>query len=119
MPHRPHSSRRRGVLEPPSATSRVSCLRERTPSFRYRPARLHVLHGQPGFEHDGSRRWFVGCDEHWRDDEVLTRRERAEVDQRRLQLERGATRAVIGLVDRHAAIRIRDERGGLVERVGV
>jgi hypothetical protein len=53
------------------------------------------------------------------DDEVLPGRERAEVDERCLQLKCRAQRAVIGLVDRARAVGVRERAAGRVERVGV
>lgn len=50
---------------------------------------------------------------------TAARRERAEVHERRLKLERGAQRTVVGLVDRAAAIGVAEQRAGLVECVGV
>ena len=47
--------------------------------------------------------------------QVLAGRERAEVDERRLQLERGAQRAVVGLVDRAGAVGVRERAAGRVE----
>ena len=84
-------------------------------------ARLHVLDGQPGLEHDGAGRWIVGRDEHRRDDEYCPGASAAEVDEWRPHARRGAQRAVVGLVDRTRAIGVREEGAGLIEgvRVGV
>ena len=50
---------------------------------------------------------------------VLARRHRAEVDERRAQLERRAQRAVVGLVDRAGAVGIGEQRATLVIGVAV
>jgi hypothetical protein len=81
------------------------------------PAGLHVLDWEPGFEDDSTSQGVVGGDEHRRDDEILARRERTEVDERGLQLEGGAQRAVVGLVDRAAAVRVHEQPARLVEGV--
>jgi hypothetical protein len=80
---------------------------------------LHVLDGQAGLELDDLRGRVVRGHEHRGDNEVLARRQRAEVHERRLELVGGAERAVVGLVDRTCAIGGSEQRAGLVERVGV
>src|SRR4051794_3570023 len=45
--------------------------------------------------------------------------ERAEVDERGLELVRRAKRAIVSLVDRSRAIRVGEQRASCVERVGV
>jgi hypothetical protein len=54
-----------------------------------------------------------------RDDQVLRARERAEVHERRLQLERGPQRSVVGLVDRTRPVGVRERATGRVEGIGV
>ena len=53
------------------------------------------------------------------DDEILPRRKRAEVDQRRLQLERGPQRAVVGLIERAPAVGVGERAARCVEHVRV
>lgn len=81
--------------------------------------RLHVLDGQAGFQHDHPRTRVVRRDEHRRDHEVLTRRQRPEVDDRRLQCEGSAQCAVVRLVDRSVPVGVAETRARVVEGVGV
>lgn len=85
----------------------------------HQAARLHVLDREAGLEHDDLRGRIVGGHEHRGDDQILARRQSAEVDERRLQLDCGEERAVVGLVDRTRAVRVGEQCAGLVERVGV
>jgi hypothetical protein len=71
---------------------------------RDQAAGLHVLDRQSRLENDNARGGVVGGHEHRRDDEVLARLQRTEVDERGLQLECGSQRAVVGLIDGTAAV---------------
>jgi hypothetical protein len=70
-------------------------------------------------DYDYPRGWIVRGDEHRRDHQVLARRQRAEVDKRRLQRVRGAKRAVVRLLNRAGAVGVCEQSTGLVERIGV
>ena len=75
---------------------------------RHQAARLHVLQREPDVECDDAGRRVIGGHEGRCDDPVLPGREPAEVHERRLQLVRGAQRAVVGLIDRAGAVGVRE-----------
>jgi hypothetical protein len=81
-------------------------------------AGLHVLDRQAGLQDDGTCCGVVSGHEHRRDDEVLAGGEGAEVHQRRLEIQRRAQGAVIGLVDCARAVGVYERRSSLVERIG-
>jgi Domain of unknown function (DUF4839) len=76
------------------------------------------LHGQAGLEDDHARNRVVGGDEHRRDDQLPPRRERAEVHERCLEIERGAERAVVSLVECTCTVGVGERTADSVERVG-
>ena len=103
------------------AVARLACGVGAQIRRRDEPARLDVLHRQARVERDHPRPRVVGGHERRSDDPVLAGRERAEVDDRRLQLEGGAQRAVVGLVNRAGAVGVGERAAGGVEgiRVGI
>jgi hypothetical protein len=84
-----------------------------------RPPGCMSCTGRPGSSTTTRAAKVVRGDEHRRDDEVLARRQGAEVDERSLQRVRGTQRAVVRLIARARAVGVREERSVCVERVRV